>query len=120
MITGQQFRRPPRIFAALTITPAFFLVLRGLSAIVFRARLVQKTAPRLIRQDPAFTAYAFGHQNSHHTWRPDHARGMKLHEFHVDQFCTRVISEYVPVASVLPTVTGNLVRPPNSASGQHH
>src|SRR4029453_7301079 len=104
MITGQQFRRPPRIFAALTITPAFFLVVRGLSAIIFRDRIEHKTATRLIRQDPAFTTAPFAHQNSHRTWRPDHARGMKLHEFHVDQFCTRVISEYVPVASVLPTV----------------
>src|SRR4029450_11358791 len=120
MITGQQFRRPPRIFATLTITPAFFLVVRGLSAIIFRDRIEHKTATRLIRQDPAFTAYAFGHQNSHHTRRPEHARGHKLHAPHVDQFCPRVISEYVPVASVLPTVTGNLVRPPNAASGQHH
>src|SRR6266487_3787731 len=120
MIAGQEFWRPPRIFAALTITPAFFFVVRGLSAIIFRNRIEHKTATLLIRQDPAFTAYAFGHQNSHHTRGPDHAGGMKLHELHVDQIRTCLISKRVTVASVLPTVAGNLVRPSNSASGQHH
>src|SRR5205814_7388071 len=52
--------------------------------------------------------------------RPHHASGMKLNELHVDQICTCVISERVTVASVLPTVAGNFVRPPNSAGGQHH
>src|SRR5947207_1559663 len=120
MIAGQKFWRPPRIFTALTITPTFFFVVRSLSAIVFRNRIEHKTATLLICQDPAFAAHAFGHQNSHHTRRPNHAGGMKLHELHVDQICTCVISERVTVAGVLPTVAGNFVRPPNSASGQHH
>src|SRR5437899_12986392 len=120
MIAGQEFRWPPRIFGALTITPAFFFVVRSLSAIISRDRIEHETATLLIRQNPAFAAHAFGHQNSHHTRRPDHAGGMKLDELHVDQICTCVISERVTVASVLPTVAGNFVRPPNSASGQHH
>src|SRR3984893_18681102 len=120
MIAGQEFWRPPRIFAALTIAPALFFVVRSLSTIIFRNRIEHKTATLFIRQDPAFTAYAFSHQNSHDTRRPDHAGRMKLHELHVDQICTCVISERVTVASVLPTIAGNFVRPPNSASGQHH
>src|SRR4029434_1066228 len=120
MIAGQEFRRPPRIFAALTITPAFFFAVGGLIAIIFRNRGEHETATLLIRQDPAFTAYAFGHQNSHHTRWPYHAGGMKLYELHVDQICACVISERVTVASVLPTVAGNFVRPPNSACGQHY
>src|SRR5580704_3812368 len=120
MIAGQKFWRPPRIFAALTITPAFFFVIRGLSTIIFRDRIEHKTATLLTRQDAAFTAYALGHQNSHHTRRPDHASRVKLHELHVDQICTSVISKRVTVASVFPTVAGNFVRPSNSASGQHH
>src|SRR5712664_2643549 len=100
MIAGQEFRRAPRIFATLTITPAFFFVVRSLSAIIFRNRIEHETATLLIRQDPAFTAYAFGHQYPHHTRRPVHACGMKLHELHVDQICTCVISERVTVASV--------------------
>src|SRR5438046_4173825 len=119
MIAGQEFWWPPRIFGALTITPAFFFVVRSLSAIIFRNRIEHETATLLIRQNPAFAAHAFGHQNSHHTRRPDHAGGMKLHELHVDHICTCVISERVTVAGVLPTVAGNFVRPPNSASGQH-
>src|SRR5437016_7136248 len=118
MIAGQEFRWPPRIFGALTITPAFFCVVRSLSAIISRDRIEHETATLLIRQSPAFAAHAFGHQNSHHTRRPDHAGGMKLDELHVDQICTCVISERVTVASVLPTVAGNFERPPNSASGQ--
>src|SRR6266550_8956492 len=120
MIAGQEFWRPPRIFTALTITPTFFFVVRSLSAIIFRNRIEHKTATLFIRQDPAFAAHAFGYQNSHHTWRPDHARGMKLHKLHVDQFCARVISERMAVASVFPTVAGDSVGPPNSASGQHY
>src|SRR5207249_11367800 len=104
MIAGQEFRWPPRIFGALTITPAFFVVVRSLSAIISRDRIEHETATLLIRQNPAFAAHAFGHQNSHHTRRPDHAGGMKLDELHVDQICTCVISERVTVASVLPTV----------------
>src|SRR5438046_9229511 len=114
MIAGQKFWRPPRIFTALTITPTFCFVVRSLVAIVFRNRIEHKTATLLICQDPAFAAHAFGHQNSHHTRRPNHAGGMKLHELHVDQICTCVISERVTVAGVLPTVAGNFVRPPNS------
>src|SRR5213596_345140 len=120
MIAGQEFWRPPRIFTALTITPTFFFVVRSLSAIIFRDRIEHKTTTLLIREDPAFAAHAFGHQNSHHTRRPDHTGRVKLHELHVDQIGSCVISQRMPVASVFPTVAGNLVRPPNSASGQHY
>src|SRR6266513_4096660 len=120
MIAGQELRRAPRVFGALTITPAFLFVIRGLSAVIFWNRIEHKTATLFIRQDPAFAAHAFGYQNSHHTWRPDHAGGMKLHKLHVNQFCARVISERMAVASVFPTVAGDSVGPPDSASGQHH
>src|SRR5204863_3596300 len=115
MIAGQEFWRPPRIFTALTITPTFFFVVRSLSAIIFRDRIEHKTATLLIRQDPAFAAHAFGHQNSHHTRRPDHTGRVKLHELHVDQICTRVIGERLTAASVLPTVAGTFVPRSNSA-----
>src|SRR4029453_16104154 len=120
MIAGQELRRTPRILAALTITPAFFFAVCGLSTIIFRNRIEHKTATFFIRQDPAFTSHSFGHQNSHHTRRPDHAGGMKLHELHVDEFCASVVRERVAVASVFPTVAGDSVRPSNSASSQHY
>src|SRR5947208_9725848 len=105
MIAGQEFRWPPRIFGALTITPAFFFVVRSLSAIISRDRIEHETATLLIRQNPAFAAHAFGHQNSHHTRRPDHAGGMKLDELHVDQICNYVISVHGTVNIDLPTVS---------------
>src|SRR5690348_7116961 len=84
MIAGQELRRASRIFVALSITPAFFFVVRGLSAIIFRNGIEHETSAELVRQDTTFTADPFGYQNSNHARRPDHSRGMKLHEFHID------------------------------------
>src|SRR5262249_59386776 len=89
-----------------------------MSAIILRDCIEHETATLFIRQDPAFAAHPFGHQDSHHTRRPDHASGMKLHKLHVDQVGACVISERVSVASVFPTIAGDLVGPSNSASGQ--
>src|SRR5438876_4066740 len=119
MIAGQKFWRPPRIFTALTITPTFFFVVRSLSAIVFRNRIEHKTATLLICQDPAFAAHAFGHQNSHHARRPNHAGGMKLHKLHVDQFRARFVGKRVTIASIFPTVARDLVGAPDPTGGKH-
>src|SRR5436309_13974234 len=100
MIAGQKFWRPPRIFTALTITPTFFFVVGSLSAIVSRNRIEHKTATLLICQDPAFAAQAFGHQNSHHTSRPNHPGGMKLPEPLVGQIRTSFITSPGTVAGV--------------------
>src|SRR5438552_8868478 len=45
---------------------------------------------------------------------------MKLNEFHIDEFGTRLISKRVSISSIFPTVAGDLVRPTNPTRGQHH
>src|SRR6266513_6250781 len=119
MIARQKFRRTPRIFVALTIAPAFFFGVRSLSAVVFRDRIEHKTATFFIRHDPAFSAHAFGHQNSHYTRWPDHSGGMKLNKLHVDQFRASFVRERVTVSSVFPTVTSNFISATDPTRGQH-
>src|SRR4029450_1169680 len=100
------------VLAALTITPAFFFAICSLGTIIFRNRIEHKTATFFVRENPAFTAHTFGYQDSHHTRRPDHSGGMKLHELHVDQFRASVISQRVAVAGVFPTVARDFVSAP--------
>src|SRR5207248_5047972 len=73
----------------------------------------------LVLQNAAFTAHAFGDENSLNARRPDHAGGMKLHELHVHQLRAGVVGERLAVAGVFPTVAGDLVGAPDAAGGQH-
>src|SRR6202022_660123 len=119
VIARQQLRWTPRIFVALTITPAFLFIVRGLGAIIFRDLIKHEAAALFVGENSAFAAHAFGHQNSHDTRWPDHSGGMKLNEFHVDQFRPRFVSERVTIACVLPTVARNFVGAAD-ASGREH
>src|SRR5581483_12249721 len=47
-------------------------------------------------------------------------RRMELHEFHIHQSRTRVISERVSVPRILPAVAGDFVSPSNSSRRKNH
>jgi hypothetical protein len=79
-----------------------------------------KRLPSLVAQHAAFAAHAFRHQDAAHAGRPHHARGMELHELHVQQLGSGAIRQRVAVAGVLPTVAGDLEGAPDAAGGQHH
>ena len=49
VIARQQFRRPPRVLVALAILPAFFFVIGGLRAIIFRDQIEHETLALVIR-----------------------------------------------------------------------
>ena len=85
VIAGQQLRRPARVFVALAIAPAFLLVIGRLRFVVLGNIIKHEAATFAVRQDAAFAAHAFGHENAAHARRPDHAGWMELDEFHVDQ-----------------------------------
>src|ERR1700755_779415 len=68
----------------------------------------------------SLTAHSFRDQNAAHAWRPDHSGWMELHEFHIHQCRTRVVGERMTVACIFPAVTGDLVSPSNSPSGQNN
>src|SRR5581483_1167162 len=119
-IPSEELRRTSRVFATLAITPAFFFVVRSLSAIILRNRIKHKTATVFIRQDTAFTAHTFSDQNSRHARWPDHAGRMKLYKLHVDQFCACRVGQRVTVAGVFPTVARNLIGPANPAGSENH
>ena len=78
-----------------------------------------KRSPSVVAQHAAFAAHAFGDQNAAHAGRPDHARGMKLDEFHVHQRGAGVIGERVAVAGVFPTVAGDFEGAADAAGGEH-
>ena len=88
-------------------------------AIIFRDRIEHETLAFLVREDPAFAAHAFGHENSAHARRPNHSGRMKLYELHVDQFRARFVSERMAIAGILPTVARNLVGAADTARREH-
>ena len=92
VITGQQLRRPARVFVALAIAPAFLLVIGRLRSVVLRDVVKHEAAAFVVRQDAAFAAHAFGHENAAHARRPDHAGWMELDELHVDQLRAGVVA----------------------------
>ena len=65
-------------------------------------------------------AHGFGDEESADARRPDHARGVELHELHVDQRSTALQGERVSVPGVLPRVTGDLEGLADSARGNDH
>src|SRR5215475_209835 len=88
-------------------------------SIVFRNRLEHETFALFVGQNAAFATHAFGHQNSHHTWRPNHSGRMKLNEFHIDEFRTGLKCKRVSISGVFPTVAGDFVPASNPASCEH-
>ena len=72
----------------------------------------------LVAQHAAFAAHAFGHEQSHDARRPDHARRMKLDEFHVQQFRARVIRQRNAVARAFPGIARDFVGAAQTAGGK--
>ncbi len=64
--------------------------------------LLHEALAGFVAQDAAFPAHGFSNENPLNTGRPNHSRGMKLHEFHVHKLCARFVSESHAVARVFP------------------
>ena len=120
MISGEQFRRTPRILVTLRIPPALFFGVRSLLFVEVGNVVEHEPAAFTVAQDAAFAAHAFGYENAAHADRPDHAGGVKLNEFHVLEFGSGAIRQCKAVACVFPTVAGDLEGTSDSAGGQHH
>ena len=120
VIAGEQLGRPPGVLVALGIAPAFFLVVRGLAPIVLGDIVEHEALALRVQQNPPLTPYTFGHEDTAHAGRPDHARGMELHELHVLERGAGLIRERLAVAGVLPAVAGDRVGPPDTAGRKHH
>ena len=73
-----------------------------------------------VLEHAALAAHTLGDEDAAHAERPDHARGVKLDELHVDQVRTRIVGERVAVAGVLPGVAVDLVGAADAARRQHH
>ncbi len=79
-----------------------------------------KRLPSLFLQHAAFAAHAFGHEHAPDARRPNHAGGMKLDEFHVQQFRAGVIRERNAVAGAFPGIGRDFIRAAQTAGGKHH
>jgi hypothetical protein len=66
-----------------------------------------------------FAADALRDEHAAHARRPDHAGGMELDVFHVDQPGARVVGERMPVAGAIPAIARNLVGLADSARRKH-
>jgi hypothetical protein len=120
VIAGEQLRRAPSVFVALRVAPALLLVVRGLRLVVVRNEIEHEPLAGFVREDTALAAHAFGHEHAAHTRRPDHASGVELDVFHVDERGAGMIGQRVAVARAIPTVAGDLVGLPEAARGEHH
>ena len=84
-----------------------------------RVVLLHEALAVLVAQDAAFAAHRFGDQNSLHSRRPDHPRGMKLHEFHVQQLGACFVGQRHSVARAFPGIRRDLPGFPDAAGGDH-
>ena len=85
VIARQQLRRPARVLVALSVTPALLFIISRLRFVVLWDEIEHETFPIGVCEDTAFAAHTFGHEHSGDARRPNHARGVKLHVFHIDQ-----------------------------------
>src|SRR5713226_6157813 len=109
MVAGQELGHPAGALVALGVAPPFLFVVSGLAPVVLRDVVEHEAAPVLVEEDPAFTSHSLGHQDAAHTGGPDHPGRVELDELHVLQRGTCVVRDRVPVARVLPAVTGDRV-----------
>ncbi len=116
VVAGEQLRGATRRLVALRVAPPFFLVVRGLGAVVGRDVVEHEALAERVAQHPALAAHPFGHEDPLHARRPHHPGGMELHELHVDQLGASVVGERVAVAGVFPAVAGDLEGATDSAS----
>ena len=84
-----------------------------------RIVLLHEALAIFVAQDAAFAAHRFGDENSLHSRRPDHSRGMELHEFHVEQFGAGFVRERHAVAGALPGIRSDLPGFSDAAGGDH-
>src|SRR5690606_37788918 len=118
VIARQQFRWTPGVLITLCVAPSFLFVQRRLTFVEV-VNIVKHVAPPLVvAQHATFSAHAFGDQQSANAGRPYHARGMKLHKLHVDQFSAGVIRHRDTAACTIPAVARNLVDTPHPARGE--
>ena len=89
VVAREQLGGPARVLVALRVAPAFLGVGRGLRLVVVRNVVEHEAAAFAVPQHAAFAAHALGHQDAAHARRPHHARGVELHELHVDQLRRR-------------------------------
>ena len=119
VVARQQLGRAAGVLVALGVAPALLFVVGGLAAVVLRDVVEHEPPALVVAQHAALAAHALRHQDAAHARRPDHARGMELHELHVLQLGAGVVGERVAVAGVLPAVAGDLEGPADAAGGQH-
>src|SRR5215469_1672605 len=115
VITGEQFRRTAGVSIALGIAPSFFFAVRSLGAIIFWNVVEHESAAALIEQHAAVDADALRHEYSLNARRPDHSGGMELYKLHVDQFCSSVVGQCMPVSRVFPAIACDFVSAPDSS-----
>ena len=115
MISRQKFGRAARLPVTLAVFPAFFFVVGCLMPISFRNIIKHKTPALTVPQDAAFSAHAFGDQDTRNARRPNHSSGMELHELHIHEVRARVVCQSVTITGILPTITCDLVGASNSA-----
>ena len=120
MVARQQLGRTLGVLIALHVAPAFLGIGRGLGFVIVRNIVEHEALALFVAQNSAFAAHPFGDQNAHDARRPDHAGGMKLDEFHVQQFGPGVVGQRDAVACAFPGIAGHAVSPAQSAGGQHH
>ena len=82
--------------------------------------LFHETLAAVVLERATFAAHRFGDQNSLHARRPNHSRGMKLHEFHVQQFGARVVGKRHAVGGVFPGIRSDFPGFADAAGGYDH
>ena len=115
MISRQKFRRAARLLVTLAVFPAFFFVIGCLMPISFRNIIEHKTPALTVSQNAAFSAHAFGDQDTCNARGPNHSGGMELHELHIHEIRARIVCQRVAITGILPTVTCDLEGAPHSA-----
>ena len=108
LITRKEFRRAS-VVVGVGVPAVGFLLRRGVLLLEdIRDVVEHEPTPVGVGEDTAVTADGLGHQEPAHTGRPHHARGMELHEFHVDEIAPALQCQSVAVAGVLPGVARDL------------
>ena len=120
LVTREKLRRALVVVGIGVPTVCFFLSL-GVLRLEDIGDVVEHEATALgVRENSAVTTHRLGDQEALDRRRPDHARGMELDEFHVDQRATDDHRHRVAVTGVLPRVRGDLERLADTAGGNHN
>ena len=118
VVSRQQFRRPAGFLVPLRIDPALFGVVRRRVLVEVGNVVEHEPVAVAVRQDAALSPNALRDQDAPHARRPDHARRVELHEFHVQQRGPGVVGQAVAVSRIFPAVARDLEGPADAARGQ--